>query len=298
MTTSVRQRYIDRYAAYLGLERGMSLNTVAAYTADASRFLTSLDEDIDLTDITTADFASFIGDMHDVGISPRSRARIISGIKSFFAFLTLEGDIAVDPTLQLDNPRIPAHLPDVLSIDEIDSIIASADLSSGAERRNRAIVETLYSCGLRVSELCSLTLSQIHLDDRFIIVHGKGNKERLVPMSETSAAYIIEYLNNDRPAAAPGSEDTLFLNRFGKPLSRVMVFKIIKNLAQRAGIDKNISPHTFRHSFATHLLEGGANLRAIQTMLGHESIATTEIYLHVDSSRLRNEILDHHPRAK
>ena len=298
MTEKEKNGLMTRYEAYLSLERGMSHNTVSAYVSDASRFVDTLEEEMQVSDVTTDLIAGFIGDLNDLGISPRSRARILSGLKSFFSFLTLEGDVPADPTLSLENPRIGQKLPDVLSLDEIDAMISLNDLSTPEGRRNRAIIETLYSCGLRVSELCGLTLSQLHLDDGFMIVHGKGNKERLVPMSPPLVSYIREYLmSGDRPVACPGHEDIVFLNRFGKALSRVMVFKIVKLLTEMAGIDKTVSPHTLRHSFATHLLEGGANLRTIQMMLGHESIATTEIYLHVDSSRLREEILMHHPRA-
>lgn len=297
MTAAESTRYLDRYQAYLELERGFSPHTVTAYIADASRFLHTLSSGLQINEINTDILSEFIGDLNDIGISARSRARIISGLKSFFSFLTLEGDIQVDPALPLDNPRASAHLPDVLSIEEIDSIIEAIDLSTIDGRRNRAIIETLYSCGLRVSELCSLRLSQLHLEDGFLIVHGKGSKERLVPMSPSAIEYIKHYLTEgDRPVTKPGYEDVVFINRLGTSLSRVMIFKIIKSLTARAGILKNISPHTLRHSFATHLLEGGANLRTIQMMLGHESIATTEIYLHVDTSHLRDEILRHHPR--
>ncbi len=297
MTRRDRERILDRYTAYLELERGVAGNTVSAYRADATRFVEQMPEDMGFADVTTAMLGEFIGDLNDLGIAPRSRARILSGLKSFFGFLTLEGDIPADPTLQLDAPRVSRHLPSVLSVDEIDAIIAAIDLSTPDGRRNRAIIETLYSCGLRVSELCSLTLNQLHPSEAFVIVHGKGSKERLVPMSADAVEYICAYLRDDRPTPRPGHEDVVFLNRFGRGLSRVMIFKIIKQLTAMAGIDKNVSPHTLRHSFATHLLEGGANLRAIQQMLGHESIATTEVYLHVDTTRLRDEIMLHHPRA-
>lgn len=299
MTEKVRTRLIERYTAYLQLERGMSGHTVAAYTSDVTKFLAALDDKYPtINDVTTNIIGEFIGDLNDLGICARSRARILSGIKSFFAFLTLERDIDIDPTLPLETPRITRHLPDVLSIDEIDSMIAAIDISSSDGRRNRAIVETMYSCGLRVSEVCNLTLNQLHLEDAFMLVLGKGSKERLVPMSPTVIDYISRYLREDRPTPRAGNEDIVFLNRFGTLLSRVMIFKIIRRLAELAGIEKGVSPHTLRHSFATHLLEGGANLRTIQMMLGHESIATTEVYLHVDSSHLRDEILLHHPRAR
>ena len=297
MNAKLKQRIFTRYNAYLKLERGMSHNTVCAYLADALRFVDTLAQDTELQDVTTETIAEFIGDLNDLGISPRSRARIVSGLKSFFGFLTLENDIPVDPTLPLETPRIIQKMPDVLSLEEIDAIVDAIDLSTSEGRRNRAIIETLYSCGLRVSELCQLRLTQLHLDDGFLIVHGKGNKERLVPMSDSSVEYIRNYILEDRRSPKPGHEDIVFINRLGTSMSRVMIFKILKFLTQMAGIKKSVSPHTLRHSFATHLLEGGANLRTIQLMLGHESIATTEVYLHVDTSRLRHEILSYHPRA-
>lgn len=292
------KRLLARYEAYLALERGMSSNTVAAYLSDASRYIENIAVETEITDITTDDIAAFIGDLHDLGIAPRSRARILSGLKSFFGFLTIEGDLALDPTLPLEMPRIVQSLPDVLSVEEIDAIISAIDMSTVDGRRNRAIIETLYSCGIRVSELCSLTLGQLHLDEAFIIVHGKGNKERLVPMSQPSVEYISAYLAHDRVTPKPGHEDIVFTSRLGRSLSRVMIFKIIKALVAAAGIQKNVSPHTLRHSFATHLLEGGANLRTIQMMLGHESIGTTEVYLHVGTSGLREQILRCHPRCR
>lgn len=297
MENSASERLMKRYIMFLELERGMSGNTVSAYRADAQRFLDTVPPDRSIDSITTDDIALFIGDITDLGISPRSRARILSGLKSFFSFLTMEGDIPADPTLPLETPRILQHLPDVLSVEEIDSLLEVIDLSTPEGRRNRAILETLYSCGLRVSELCGLTFNQLHLDRGFLLVRGKGSKERVVPMSEVSVRLIKDYIAQDRPVAKPGNEDAVFLNRRGAALSRVMIFKIIKSLTELAGIKKSVSPHTLRHSFATHLLEGGANLRTIQMMLGHESIATTEVYLHVENSRLRDEIMMHHPRA-
>ena len=222
--------------------------------------------------------------MHDIGIHPRSQARILSGVKSFFHFLVLADYREDDPGELLEGPKIGLHLPEVLTVEEIDRIIDAIDLSKPEGQRNRAILETLYSCGLRVSELCGLKLSDLYLDESFIRVTGKGDKQRLVPISNTT--WRIK----------PGFEDYVFLARWGKNISRIQVFQLIKDLARQAGITKNISPHTFRHSFATHLLEGGANLRAIQCMLGHESIATTEIYTHIDRNMLRSEIIEHHPR--
>lgn len=292
----VKSRELKRFIGYLRLERGMSHNTVLAYAADAGRFLETLPTGMSLREVTTDMLADFIGDLNDLGISPRSRSRIVSGIKSFFGFLTMEGDLEIDPSLPIDSPRIPPHLPDVLTVEEIDALIEAIDLSTADGSRNRAIIETLYSCGLRVSELCSLTLNQLHFDEGFVIVHGKGSKERLVPMSPSAVKYIGEYLTHYRMTPKPGHEDVVFINRLGTGLSRVMIFKIIKKLTQLADIRKTVSPHTLRHSFATHLLEGGANLRSIQMMLGHESIATTEVYLHVDTTTLRDQILFHHPR--
>ena len=292
------ERLIDRFTSHLLLERGMSQNTVQAYRADASRFLETMPEGMALGEVTTEMLAEFIGDLNDLGISTRSRGRIVSGLKSFFAFLTMEGDLSTDPTLPLDTPRIAPHLPDVLSLEEVDAMIEAIDLSTGEGRRNRAMVEMMYSCGLRVSELCALTLNQLHTGDGFVVVHGKGNKERMVPMSEAAVKYVEEYVAHDRVTPKRGWEDVVFVNRLGTGLSRVMVFKIVRRLTALAGINKTVSPHTLRHSFATHLLEGGANLRSIQMMLGHESIATTEVYLHVDTSHLRDEILLHHPRNR
>lgn len=289
-------RIIDRYRAYLTLERGMAPNTVAAYIADATRFVDALPPDTPLTAVTIDTLSQFVGDLFDLGIAPRSRARIVSGLRNFFRFLLIEGDIDTDPTLKLDSPQVGRHLPDVLTLDEIDAMVAAIDMSTTHGRRNRAILETAYGCGLRVSELCDLTVTALHLSDGFLMVNaGKGAKDRLVPMSPDAVDYITDYLLNDRPAPARGSEDFVFLNRNGGHLSRVMIFKIVKALAAQAGITKNVSPHTLRHSFATHLLEGGANLRAIQQMLGHSTIATTEIYLHIDATHLRDEILQHHP---
>jgi integrase/recombinase XerD len=224
----------------------------------------------------------------------------VSGLKSFFKYLRMERIVDENPTILLESPRIGRHLPEVLSVDEIDNMIAAIDLSTPEGNRNRAIIETMYGCGLRVSELCNLQINDINFENRFIIVTGKGSKQRMVPMSDIAAQLVDSYINNERAAVPvkPGEEGIVFLNRRGRRLSRVMIFYIIRDLAALAGIKKDVSPHTLRHSFATHLLEGGANLRAIQQMLGHESIATTEIYLHMDNTRLREEILLHHPRNK
>lgn len=289
---------IKKYNQYLKLEKGLSLNTLEAYNADITKLLVFLeDENIELLNTTPEDLEQFIAGLHDIGITARSQARIMSGIKSLFGFLMLEKIIEKDPSELIDSPRIGFKIPEVLSIQEIDSIIAAVDLSKKEGQRNRALLETLYSCGLRVSELITLKLSDLYLDDEFIRVEGKGQKQRLVPISKKAIKEIQFYMvDRHLVTAKKGHEDFLFLSRRGTHLSRIMIFHIIKELADEVGIIKIISPHTFRHSFATHLLEGGANLRAIQMMLGHESITTTEIYTHIDRSRLRSEIIEHHPR--
>ena len=271
------EKILLKYRQYLKLERSLSGNTIDAYLTDLDKLLAYLTlEGIGITDVTLQDLENFSAGLHDIGIHPRSQARILSGIRSFFRFLTLDDYIRQDPSELLESPQIGKHLPDVLTVEEIDALIGAIDETTPEGQRNRAILETLYSCGLRVSELCNLKLSDLYLDEGFIKVEGKGSKQRLVP----------------------GYEDFVFISRFGKNISRIMVFHIIKELAERIGLKKTISPHTFRHSFATHLLEGGANLRAIQAMLGHESIGTTEIYTHIDRSMLRQEIIEHHPRNK
>lgn len=290
---------IEKYQAYLQLEKGLSKNTLEGYTDDINKLLNYLnDENISLRSTTEDDLHNLICTLHDIGIQPRSQARTISGIKSFFKFLNLENYIDKNPTLLLESPRLGRALPETLSIDEINRIIVVIDLSKPEGQRNKAIIETLYSCGLRVSELINLQISQIYANDEYIIVQGKGNKQRLVPISQTALYEIQKYITEYRSnlTIKKGYDDTLFLNRRGAQLTRVMIFYIIKTHCQLAGIRKEVSPHTLRHSFATHLLEGGANLRAIQQMLGHESITTTEIYVHIDRNYLRQEILRHHPR--
>lgn len=288
----------EKYKTYLRLERGLSANSVEAYLSDVDKLLRfARAEGKGVAEITYDDLQQFIAQLRDIGIHPRSQARVLSGVKSFYRYLLLDHFIERDPTELVEAPKIGVHLPEVLTVGEIDRIIAAIDLSTPEGHRNRAMIEVLYSCGLRVSELVNLRYADIYPDEGFIRVLGKGDKQRLVPISETALREIHNYLL-DRGKVVPkkGSEDVLFLNRRGGALSRVMVFLIIKDLAAAAGIQKTISPHTFRHSFATHLLEGGANLRAIQEMLGHESITTTEIYTHVDRESLREEILEHHPR--
>ena len=289
---------LKQYSAYLLLERGLAENTLQSYLNDVAHLLRYLNENnLGLKDVTLDNLHNFIAELHDLGISPRSQARIISGIKSFFRFLKLENHIDHNPTLLLESPRIGRKLPDILSVEDIDEMISCIDLSTNEGQRNRAIIETLYGCGLRVSELINLEINKLFLDEEYVVITGKGNKERIVPISPTAIHEINLYLEDRKHLdIKPGEENILFLNRRGRRLTRVMIFYIIKQLAELAGIRKEISPHTLRHSFATHLLEGGANLRAIQQMLGHESISTTEVYIHIDRTRLREEILTYHPR--
>ncbi|WP_321334303.1 site-specific tyrosine recombinase XerD [uncultured Bacteroides sp.] len=294
-----RDRFIiKKYQQYLKLEKSLSPNTQEAYNSDLDKLMSFfVIETIDILKATTDDIERFIAGLHDIGIHPRSQARIISGIKSFFRFLILENCIEIDPCELIEGPRIGFKLPEILSIEEIDAIISSIDLSKREGQRNRAILETLYSCGLRVSELIYLKISDLYLKEEFIKVEGKGNKQRLVPISQKAIKEIqLYFIDRNKQKIKKSFEDILFLSRRGTNLSRIMIFHMIKELAQTACITKTISPHTFRHSFATHLLEGGANLRAIQSMLGHESIATTEIYTHIDRNMLRSEIIEHHPR--
>ena len=287
------------YLGYLRVERGLAENTAAAYASDVDKLIGYLDEQrIAVEKATTDDLDHFVAALHDLGIGPRSVARIISGIKSFYKYMRLEGFTDHNPTQLLDSPQLGRHLPEVLTLDEIDRMEACIDMSTPEGIRNRAIIETMYGCGLRVSELVGLQMSLIYADEEFIVVRGKGDKQRLVPISQVALQLIEHYVRQVRQTLVVrrGCEDILFLNRRGGQLSRQMVFIVIKGLCEMAGINKRVSPHTLRHSFATHLLEGGANLRAIQQMLGHESITTTEVYVHIDRSRLRREILQHHPR--
>lgn len=292
---------IYKYKQYLLFEKSLSPHTLDAYLHDIEKLLHHLStQGKSPLDVRLEDLEHFLASLHDDEIGPRSQARILSGIRSFYRFLVIDGYIEADPTLLLESPKIGMKLPEVLSVEEIDQLIASIDLSKREGQRNRAIIETLYSCGLRVSEACNLRLSDLYLNEGFIKVEGKGSKQRLVPISSRAIAEIMEYMT-DRAEIdiKPGHEDYLFVSaHFKKRMSRITMFHIIKVLAEEAGIKKTISPHTFRHSFATHLLEGGANLRVIQSMLGHEDIGTTEIYTHIDAQRLRSEIIDHHPRNK
>lgn len=292
---------LDLFEAYLRFERGLSDNTLDGYLRDASKLLTFIDgENIPVTGVTIDTLRAFAAGLYDLGVAATTQARIISGIKSFFGFLTADGRIDTNPSELLKAPATSRRLPDTLSVEEIDAMEASIDMSKPEGQRNRAIIETLYSCGLRVSELVNLEINRIYPSEGYLIVIGKGNKERLVPMAPSAVAEIESYLDdrNSLPYIKKGDTGILFLNRRGGRLSRVMVFYIIKQAAADAGIIKSISPHTLRHSFASHLLEGGANLRAIQQMLGHESIATTEIYLHIDTTILRRDILACHPRNR
>ncbi len=288
-----------RYVQYLRLERSFSDNTLDAYLKDLDKLLRFLrDEGIDFRSVTLEQLQTFVATLFDLGITPRSVARILAGVRTFYRFLTLESEIAADPTELLESPARGEHLPDVLSVEEIDLLIQTVDMNKDEGQRDRAILETLYSCGLRVSELCHLHISDLFLNEGFIRVHGKGKKERLVPISQRAIDELMRWFQDrEKIAIRPGNEDAVFVSfRRGTSLSRITVFHIVKTLCAAAGIRSTVSPHTFRHSFATHLLEGGANLRAIQEMLGHEEIGTTEIYMHLDRQHLREEILKHHPR--
>ena len=297
---SGESEFLSAYYTYLQLEKSLSTHSVEAYFDDLNK-LTAYFEIIGKKpeDATLDDLQEMIAGLHELGISPRSQARIVSGIKSFYRFLNLENYISKDPTELLESPKIGLKLPEFLTVEEINSIISSIDRSLPEGQRNCAILETLYSCGLRVSELTGLRFSDLFLEEGFIKVEGKGRKQRLVPISPVAIKEIKLYLpDRNKITIKKGYEDVLFLSRRGTSLSRIMIFHIIKVQTELAGIQKTVSPHTFRHSFATHLLEGGANLRAIQQMLGHEKIATTEIYTHLDRDFLRSEILEHHPRNR
>jgi integrase/recombinase XerD len=290
------------FETFLRLEKSLSQNSIAAYINDINKLMAFLDENFKrLTPekVRINHLRSFIEYINDRGVSPRTQARTISGIKSFFKYLLMEGKINSDPTTLLESPKIGRKLPDVLTMEEIDLIIDGVDLTKAEGQRNKAMLETLYSCGLRVSELVNLKVTNLFFDQGFIKVEGKSEKERLVPVSSKAIEEITKYLHGYRKTLkiSPESENVLFLNRRGKKLSRVMIFTIIKNLAEKVGLNKKISPHTFRHSFATHLISGGADLRAVQEMLGHESILTTEIYTHLDRDYLKNTITHFHPRS-
>ncbi|WP_423127103.1 site-specific tyrosine recombinase XerD [Gaoshiqia sp. Z1-71] len=290
------------FETFLRLEKSLSQNSIAAYINDINKLMAFLDESFKrLTPekVRLNHLRSFIEYINDRGVSPRTQARTISGIKSFFKYLLMEGKINSDPTTLLESPKIGRKLPDVLTMEEIDLIIDGVDLTKSEGQRNKAMLETLYSCGLRVSELVNLKVTNLFFDQGFIKIEGKSEKERLVPVSSKAIEEITKYLQGYRKTLriSPESENVLFLNRRGKKLSRVMIFTIIKNLAEKVGLNKKISPHTFRHSFATHLISGGADLRAVQEMLGHESILTTEIYTHLDRDYLKNTLTHFHPRS-
>jgi len=290
------------YENYLKLEKSLSQNSVAAYINDINKlvdFLETSQKRVTPERVKLQHLKSFVEWLNERGVSPRTQARTISGIKSFYKYLLIEGKISSDPTALLESPKIGRKLPDILSMEEIDTLIDAIDLEKPEGQRNKAMLETLYSCGLRVSELVNLKLTNLFFDQGFIKIEGKADKERLVPVSNRAIEEINKYMSGYRKKLKihKESENILFLNRRGKKLSRVMVFTIIKNLSQKINLDKKISPHTFRHSFATHLINGGADLRAVQEMLGHESILTTEIYTHIDRDYLKDTIHQYHPRS-
>lgn len=289
---------VKAYVRYLKLQRNMSGNTLDAYQRDLRKLLDYLErEQKDIRDVTLHDLEHFSAGLHDIGIHPRSQCRILSGIRSFFRFVQLDGYRDDDPTELLESPQIGDHLPEVLTTEEVDRLEASIDLSKWEGHRNRAIIEVLFSCGLRVSELVNLKLSDLYIDEEYVRVMGKGSKERLVPISRKAIDELKNWFyDRNLMKIKSGEEDFVFLNRRGAHLTRTMILIMIKSQAKAAGIQKTISPHTLRHSFATALLEGGADLRFIQALLGHEDIGTTEIYTHIDTSTLRQEILEHHPR--
>ena len=291
---------IKMFKSYLQIERSLSKNSIDAYLRDVRKFANYAKKiNVNELNITKDHITAFIAELKDSNISARSQARIISGIKAFYKYLILEDYIKIDPTELIESPKIGLKLPDTLSLVEIDNLINAIDLSSKQGERNRAIIETLYSCGLRVSELINLQLTNIYFKDSYMKVLGKGDKERLTPMGGRVIKYLTIYINEIRnhQNIKKGHEDFVFLNNRGAKLTRVMIFLIIQKLAEKIGLKKNISPHTFRHSFATHLIEGGADLRAVQEMLGHESITTTEIYTHLDKDYLRSNIIQFHPRS-
>lgn len=294
------RRLLEDYEGHLLLEKGLSGNTNVSYLNDVRHLFEFMNQfGVTLTDVSEENIHLFLTRVHELGISPRSQARLLSGWKSFFKFLILDGYLETNPCEFIESPKLARNLPDVLSIEEIDAMIAMIPSDKEESLRNHAIIETLYGSGLRVSELTEARLSRLDLKEGLLIVEGKGSKQRIVPVSPVALSLIEEWLKQrSRMNIKPAGQDIIFLNRRGAPLTRVMIFFIIKSLAEMAGIKKKVSPHTLRHSFATHLLEGGANLRAIQEMLGHESIATTELYLHLDRSHLRRELLEHHPHYK
>ncbi len=295
------QTGIIGFKSYLRLERSLSANTIEAYLHDVDmliQFFKGRTVNKVVSEVTANDLKVFLVWVNELGMLPPSQARVLSGLKAFFKYLLLDNQIKTDPSALIESPKMSRKLPDTLSILEINKLIEAIDLSKAEGMRNKAMIEILYGCGLRVSELTSLKISNLFLDIDFIKILGKGNKERLVPIGSDAIKFLNIFIDEVRVhiAVKPGKEDFVFLNMRGNPISRVMVFLIIKDLAKKAGINKSISPHTFRHSFATHLIEGGADLRAVQEMLGHESITTTEIYTHLDRDYLRDTIIQFHPR--
>ena len=289
---------IKLYVRYLRLERNLSPNTIEAYRNDLAHLEAfMMRNNLKLENVTLEQLHTFAASLHEYGITPRSQARVLSGVRSFFRFLVLDGVVENDPTELLEWPSLPEHLPVVLTLEEIDRIEDSIDLSKAEGARNRAIIEVLFSCGLRVSELVNMMLSDLYLEDRVLLVRGKGNKERLVPVSNKAIADLKRwFFDRNLMKIKPGEDDYVFLNRRGAHLTRTMILIMVKRQAEEAGIKKTISPHTFRHSFATALLQGGADLRSIQAMLGHEKIDTTLVYTHISNEQLRKAILEHHPR--
>lgn len=298
MIQKEQDNIIHKYIRYMKLQRNYSGNTLEAYILDINKLLKFLkDNGISPEAAKLSDIQCFAASLHDIGISPRSQCRILSGVRAFYKYLYLDGYIKDDPTELLESPKLGDHLPEVLTTEEVDRLEQAIDLSKWEGQRNKAIIELLFSCGLRVSELVNLKMSALYLDEQFVRIMGKGNKERLVPISENAIEQLrYWFIDRSHMNIKPGEEDYVFLNRRGAHLTRTMILIMIKRLGAEAGIQKTISPHTLRHSFATALLEGGADLRAIQSMLGHESIGTTEIYTHIDTHTLREEILNHHPR--
>ena len=292
------KRYVTGYVRYLKLQRNMAANTLDAYQRDLQKLLHFLEsEGKEATEVELSDLQTFAAGLHDIGIGPRSQCRILSGVRSFYRYLVMDGYIEQDPTELLESPVLGEHLPEYLTLDEVDQLEDSIDLSVPEGHRNRAIIEVLFSCGLRVTELVTLKWSQLFANEKYLRIMGKGSKERLVPISDRALKEIENYLPWRRQLKIkPGEEDYVFLNRRGAHLTRTMILIMLKRQAEEAGIKKTISPHTLRHSFATALLEGGADLRVIQALLGHESIGTTEIYTHISVQTLRNEVLEHHPR--
>lgn len=298
MIQKEQDNIIHKYIRYMKLQRNYSGNTLEAYILDINKLLKFLkDNGISPEAAKLSDIQCFAASLHDIGISPRSQCRILSGVRAFYKYLYLDGYIKDDPTELLESPKLGDHLPEVLTTEEVDRLEQAIDLSKWEGQRNKAIIEVLFSCGLRVSELVNLKMSALYLDEQFVRIMGKGSKERLVPISENAIKQLkYWFIDRSQMNIKPGEEDYVFLNRRGAHLTRTMILIMIKRLGAEAGIQKTISPHTLRHSFATALLEGGADLRAIQSMLGHESIGTTEIYTHIDTHTLREEILNHHPR--